>query len=265
MQSHEVGAGPSSGRRAAGRGRRLLLVGLAGVLAWTGVSFMAGAGSTAPPVSVVPGASASGAVAEVRPLTDTVTSSTGHAFVQNGVKFARVDVAATYQDKLRVTMAWQNPTEFARNTGTTAWQIRLGLYYPVRTGTCTNADPGQAVSVTLSAGESYTSGTPQTFCAYRDTTATGPGVITAGDDRGTQLLASDWLLGVLRPHSVASGSAACASTGTGDACVPAGLGPDKRTFFLLGSLLNAGGKTPPGQVDSLLGIRLFVRATKIGA
>jgi hypothetical protein len=242
-----------------------MAAGLVAVLGWTGISFMAATGETGPAVSVLPGASADGRVADVYGLTDTVASSQGNSFKQSGVKFARVDVASAYQDRIRVTLAWQNPSDFARNTGNGAWQIRLGLYYPVRTGSCSGTDPAHAVTVTLSESESY-DGAGQTFCAYRDTTATGPGAVTTvGDqDRGTQLVASDWLLGTLQPQVSAASPQACGSTGT-TVCLPAGLGASKRTYLVIGTLLNPGGKAPPGQVGTLLGVELFVRATKVGA
>lgn len=257
---------PVRTRRRASRGRLLMATGLVAVLGWTGVSFMAATGETGPAVSVLPGASADGRVADVYGLTDTVSSSQGNSFKQSGVKFARVDVASAYQDRIRVTLAWQNPSDFARNTGNGAWQLRLGLYYPVRTGSCTGSDPAHAVTVTLSASESYTNGTPQTFCAYRDLTATGPGAVTAvnDQDRGTQLVASDWLLGTLQPQATASNPSACGPSGT-TVCLPDGLGANKRTYLVIGTLLNPGGKAPPGQVGGLLGVELFVRASKVGA
>lgn len=260
-----VGSTPVAARRNARRGRLLMTAGLVAVLGWTSVSFMAATGETGPTVSVLPGASADGKVADVYGLTDTVSSSQGNSFKQSGVKFARVDVASAYQNKVRVTLAWQNPSDFARKTGNGAWQLRLGLYYPVRTTACTGSDPDHAVTVTLSTSESY-NGTSQTFCAYRDTTATGPGAVTAvGDqDRGTQLVASDWLLGTLQPQVSAASPSACGSSGT-TVCLPAGLGANKRTYLVIGSLLNPGGKAPPGQVGGLLGVELFVRATKVGA
>lgn len=272
MAPHDPGTGTSvvgAPRRTASRSRRLLGLGLVAVLAWSGVSFLATSGATAPGVSVLPGASAGGAVADVHGLSDVVTSSTGHAFLQTGVKFARIDVAEAYRNKIRVTLAWQNPSEFARSTGTGGWQMRLGLYYPVRTGTCTSTETSgvnQAVNVHLSTTESYDLGTAQDFCAYRDVSATGHGAVTStgSDDRGTQLLASDWLLASLRPGLVAASAPACTATGTA-ACAPAGLGANRRTYFVLGSLLNPGGKAPPGQTGELLGVKLFVRATKIGA
>lgn len=256
----------ATARRRARRQRQLLVAGLAATLGWSGVSYLAASGGATTVVSVLPGASASGKVAEVRGLTDTVSSSQGNSFKQSGVKFARVDVASAYRNKVRVTMAWQNPSDFALKTGNGSWQIRIGLYYPVRTGACDSGDPTHAVTVTLNGSESYTSGTPQTFCAYRDTGAFGPGAVTSGSDpdQGTQLLASNWLLGALQPQIGSTSPSPCQATGTAP-CLPSGLDSNKRTYLVLGTLLNPGGKAPPGQVGDLLGVQLFVRATKVGA
>lgn len=270
MDARLVPAGtPANAHRTASRGRRLLVAGLVATLGWSGVSFLASTGEATTVVSVLPGASARGTVADVYGLSDTVSSSKGNSFKQSGVKFARIDVASAYQNKVRVTMAWQNPSDFAHKTGNGSWQLRLGLYYPVRTTACTSngasPDPSHAVTVILNASESY-AGDGQTFCAYRDLTATGPGAVTGATDpdRGTQLVASDWLLGTLQPQTSASSPSSCGPSGT-TACLPDGLGANKRTYLVIGTLLNPGGRTPPGQVGSLLGVKLFVRASKVGA
>jgi hypothetical protein len=89
-------------------------------------------------------------------------------------------------------------------------------------------------------------------------------VTTVGDDdRGTQLMAADYLVSMLRPQTSASSPTACSGSGT-SACTPAGLGADRRTYFVVAALLNPGGNVPPGQIDDLMDVDMFVRASKVG-
>lgn len=254
--------------RTSRRGRAVLVAAVTLVLAGTSLSFLAGSGTSAP-VTVLPGAAANGSVASVRPLSDTVTIPKNGASQLFGVKFSRIDVAAAFSTKIRITIAWQNPSEFARKTGTSAWQIRIGLYYPVHTGACLGTAPdlaNQAVNVTLTQAESFNNAVSgQVFCAYRDLAALGPGAVTTAghEDQGTQLVATNYLVASLHPKTSASSTPACTVLGTA-VCAPAGLNVNQRTYFVVGSLLNPGGNQPPGQVEQLLGMDLFVRATKAG-
>jgi hypothetical protein len=260
---------PARGRRTARRGRWALALGLVGVLSWSGVSFLASTGESAAQVSVLPGASPDGKVAEVEDLRDTVTSSNGGWFRQRGVKFARINVAATYQNKVRVTFAWQNPSSFSRHRYWRNWQLRIGLYYPIHLGNCdfgwSGDDPRNSVTVTLTALESDT-GIPQEFCATRDILATGPGAVTRSndDDRGSQLLASDWLVGTLQPGTFVGDPAPCTNAGT-VACKLPGMAADQRTYFVVGNLLNRGYYSSGDESGDDDGVKLFVRATKVGA
>lgn len=264
MSVHEEQAPATGAGRRARRRRSLLATAVAATLAATGISYLSSSGAAQAPVGVVPGAAADGSVAEVTALTDTVTTSQGGSHKIAGVKVARIDVAASSATSIRVVFAWQNASEFAKKTGSKSWQLRFGLYYPVRTGSCSGSDPAHAVTVSLSAAESW-SGAPATYCAYRDVTATGPGAVTAtGDEhRGTQLMSAEFLVSQLLPaHAVAS-PAACTSVGT-TLCTPAGLSSDRRTWLVVSSMLNPGNGIPPGQADEMLAMDMFVRARKVG-
>lgn len=250
-------------RRRARRRRLLLGAALAGVLCWTGISYLSSSGSSAPGVSVLPGAAADGSVADVVPLDSAGTVSSGGSKKLEGVKIARIDLALAVQNQVRVSLAWQNPTAISVATSTGGWQLRFGLYFPVHTGACGGGAPSHAVTVTIAADESW-NGSEQTLCAYRDDLATGVGVVTAaGDHRGTQLLATNYLVGALQPQNTVSSPAACTTTGT-VACSPAGLGPNRRTYLLIASMLNPAGNIPPGQVGSATGIDLYVKVSKVG-
>lgn len=257
-------AGVRATQRVARRRRRLVGAGVAAVLAWTGVSFMAGSAETVGGVSILPGAAANGSVADVFPLSDTVSSTNGGAQKQAGVKFARVDAALSYQDRVRLTLSWRNPTALSEKTGTHAWQIRTGVYYPVHTGACTGSEANTgALNVTLTASENWGQASGATYCAFPDTAATGPGAVTSGSEQGTQLMAVDYLVASLRPLTTVTDPQACTTTGT-TACTPDGLGANRRTWFVIGSLTSPGGNVPPGQVGDLASVDMFVRASKIG-
>ncbi|MCW2793363.1 MAG: hypothetical protein JWO76_2461, partial [Nocardioides sp.] len=216
--------------------------------------------------------SPTGQIADVTALSDSVDGSHRGWFWSQGVKFARIDVALTFQNKMRLTMAWQNPNDFARFWGN--WfQIRMGLYYPVRTGDCDWPDPSTALTVRLDDTEDWTTandGLPHNdgpqFCMYRELTSTGPGVVTkVGDyDRGTQLLATNKLVGTLAPQAVAATAPPpCTATGT-TACTPTGLGPDRRTYLLIGDLRGPGGFYDYGHRSNEIGLDMFLRVSRVG-
>jgi hypothetical protein len=232
---------------------------LAGTLVWASVAFLQTAAVVGSEVNEIPGTGPDG-IADVIPLNGSVTAPTGAAQLQVGVKFARIDVATQFHDDMRVSLAWQNVSGFSQQTQTGGWQLRFGIYYPVRTGSCTGT-PDHAVTVSLTTDESY-SGSAQTFCAYRDTAAGGSGIVATGDHQGTQLLARDRLVGLLAPKVNQSAGKICTNDAGTTPCQPAGLGSNLRTYFIVGSLLNPGGNTPPGRQSSLTTLELFVRVVR---
>lgn len=232
-------------RRATRRRRGLLAAVLTVALAGTLVSFLASdTASGGAGVSLIPGLGSGGEVADVIPVVpDVVTVPTGAANLQQGVQFARINVATNYHRRVRVSLSWINPRDFSVQTNVAGWQIAVGLYYPVRAAACTGSDPAHAVTVTISS---------VAHCFYRDIAAVGPGVsqvLNPRDLRGTQLLAINRLVATLRPQVDQSGAAACGLTGTtpcyldGDA--------DRRQLWVIASLLNPGGVPPPGQQPNL--------------
>ncbi|WP_459973884.1 hypothetical protein [Nocardioides pyridinolyticus] len=238
---------------------------------------MADSGQSAAQVGVVPGASATGQIADVTALSDSIDGSHRGWFWSEGVKFARIDVALTFQNKMRLTMAWQNPNDFARYWGHPWFQVRMGLYYPVRTGSCSypyfgGGDPLTALTVRLEVTEDWTTandastGPGPRFCMYREVTATGPGVITkVGDlDRGTQLLTFSKLVGTLSPQAVAATvPPACTNTGT-TACTPEGLDVNRRTYLLIGSVRGPGGYYTYSHRSNEVGLDIFLRVSRVG-
>lgn len=262
--------GRVAGRRFGTRPRRLLAAGLAATLAWTSGAFLQETNEARPNVSVVEGTEAfDGRIARVTPLQGEVTVPNGRANLAEGVKFSRIEVAEAAHQSVRIHLAWQNPFGFSRDTHTNGWQIRFGLYYPVRQGgagcTPVERDDNGAVDLVLTAAEdeSFSDGVDQAFCAYRDLGATGPGAVTSGPHQGTQLLASNYLSGTLRPSVDQTNATECSTSGE-SACLPTGLGTDHRVYFVVGSLLNPAGNVPKGSVGDLEPLQLHTFVRRIG-
>lgn len=249
---------PSRRHRTGRRHRALLLAGVAATLAWATVSFVADAGTATPSVNLVPGLGPDGSIAEVIPLTSTVTRPSGAAHLQAGVHFARVDVAKDYHQKVRVSLSWTNPTAFKTTSQVANWQIRFALYYPAHSGACVqNEGPDLDIgAVTVTQGTDV-------WCAYRDESADGPGAVTQdGVDQGTQFLATDDLVGDLRPRKDQTAAPVCTAD-TRDACYIGSS--DVRTYFVIGSIQNPGGHAPPGNSASIEGMSIWVRAERVGS
>lgn len=266
MTTSDTGEGRSTEvpLRRGRRWRQLLVAGVVVTLGWTAVSYLGTTAATPTSISVVPGSAEDGSIADVTPLSDVVTTSSGHTQQISGVKMARLEVALASQTDLAVSFAWQNASEFSKKSNSKFWQIRVGLHYPVHTGSCTGSDPDHAVTVPLTEFESW-SGAAATFCAYRDVSAIGPGVVTSAghDDQGTQLMAADYLNAMIRPQHTVSSLPTC-TVSTDVACAPDGLRVNSRPYVVVASLLNPGGKPPPGQEDELEDVSMFIRVSKVG-
>ena len=248
-----------SRRRQTSRRRRGLLATVVSVaLMATLASFFAqGAGGVGGGASLIPGLGATGEVAEVVPVTpDVVTVPTGAANLQRGVQFARINVAAGYHQRVRVSLSWINPKNFSVQTNVAGWQISVGLYYPITAAPCTGSTVGGAPAVNVVVGG-------VTHCFVRDVTATGPGVAAVTnprDLRGTQLLSVSRLVATLRPQVDLSSAVSCVGKLTGtNPCYLDG-DADKRQFWVIASLLNPGGVPPPGQQPNIT-LDLHIRAS----
>ncbi|MEX2323742.1 MAG: hypothetical protein WEA29_08255 [Acidimicrobiia bacterium] len=247
-------------RRRAARQRRGLLIGVVTVaFAWSLASFFgSGSGGASGGASLIPGLGGSGQVAEVTPVTpDTVTVPTGAANLQAGVQFARVDVAANYHQRVRISLSWTNGKQFSVQTNVAGWQISVGLYYPVRTTACSGSDEAHAVTVAISSVD---------HCFYRDITAIGPGVAQVQnprDLRGTQLLAVSRIVASLRPQIDQSAAGACTTIGTTPCYLDGNA--DKRQLWVIASLLNPGNVPPPGsQPDITLDLHIKASTQSVG-
>lgn len=260
MTTERQDDGPAHARRAGRRARATLVTMVAVTLLWASLAFLQTGAIAGSAVDTVPGTSPDGRIADVVPLTGEVTAPRGAAKLQEGVQFARLDVATQFHTDMRVTLAWQNAPGFSRTTQTGGWQLRFGIYYPVRTGNCTGITDG--LLVTLTGDQRFgTTSTEEVFCVVRDEDATGPGIVTSGEHQGTQMLARNRLVGLLAPQVDLSTYPEC-STSTSAACKPAGLDDDKRTYFIVGSLLNPGGHVPVGQQGEVEALEMFIRVAR---
>lgn len=241
-------------RRRTARRRAALGVALAVVLAWAGLSFANASGTAGAEVGLVQGLADDGSIATVTPLSSIVTHPQGKAQLAEGVAFSRIDVSQRFHDAMRVSMSWTNPTEFRSTSQIADWQIRFGLYYPVRDVACDGSDVASVHAVSVEAG-----GT--TFCAYRDTSADGAGTMDSGADEGTQFMSARRLVADLSPGATLPDNP-CTDSGT-NYCNPTG-DSNKRTYFVVGSLTNPGGHVPPGKVGDALDMDLHVRVSRVG-
>lgn len=253
-------------RRASARRRGLLAALVTGALAWSLVSFLSDTGATTPVVTTVPGTGPDGSIGTVATMSANVTAPKGNAQLQEGIAFARLDIATAFHQNVAVALGWVNPRNFSVQTQTANWQIRLGLYYPVRTGACTTSDPVHAVTLPLDDLTTAETVEAVDHCLYRDLEATGPGVsltdTPAVNHVGTQMLAINRLTATLRPQKDLSPAVACTATTDTDGCLPAGTDTDARPMFVVGSLLNPGGPAPPGGQATIDGLRLHVTVSQ---
>ena len=264
MDSHplDLAFRPPKGRKRSRRAVAIFLV----VLAFVGsaVFYLATSGTVGSSFSAAPG-TVDGEVANVIPMSATVSRSVGAAQLQSGITIARVLVAKDFTNHNKVSIAWLNPQDATRVLNNPNAQIAMGIYRPVHTGSCTGSDPNTAVSVddnTLSGNSTSAAD----FCAYLDTGATS----SPPFDQGQLLLSRTMLTGYLRPSVDGSTGAACGS-GTTAWCQPSAMSTNgalagdetlQRAFYVIASILTPGGN-PQGNVSQLntLSFNVIVKRT----
>lgn len=278
------------GSRLAARRGWLAAVAL-GVALVTTVGYWLGAtGAASTSIFPLPGTTSTGGVADVVPMSSTVTRSNGEARLTTGVALAKLVVAAAATAELRVDVAWTNVLAAARVLGSPNAQLSLGLYHPVHTGACVSVPQGHAVvrpagvrqaaaggpgarSVVRPADVSEPADAPlvsltdtdgTTLCAALDESATGSGSVS---DTGKLLLARDLVAGYLVPGLDGGApvpACAPASTDTGGWCQPASLAsPAQRALYLVASVTTPGDQ-PKGQQRDLSSLTFFVSVRRLG-
>lgn len=252
---------------------------------WLGAT---GAGLTS--ISPLPGTTSTGEVAQVVPMSATVTRSDGEARLTTGVALAKLVVAAAATAELRVDVAWTNVLSATRVLGSPNAQLSLGLYHPVHTGACVSVPQGHVLvrpagvspagvspagvsPVVRPADVSEPADAPlvsltdtdgTTLCAALDESATGSGSVS---ETGKLLLARDLVAGYLVPGLDGSApvpACAPASTDTGGWCQPASIAsPAQRALYLVASVTTPGDH-PKGQQTDLSSLTFFIAARRLG-
>lgn len=245
-----------------------MLIAAAAILAslvMSGSYWLASVGASSPTISLPPGAPTDGAVAEVTPLSSTVTRSTGGALLQTSVTLARLQMSYLVADAVRVDVSWTNASQGARVLNNPNAFISIGLYRAVHTGSCANSTPGDVTAPLVN----VTDADSNSYCAALDETATG-----LVDSAGKLLLGGSQVTGYLLPArpggsaldacAEASGSLTLSQERSLAACQPASASSEfQNTFFVVASIVTPGG-IPQGQQATLSGLAFHIRASYSG-
>lgn len=261
----DLALSPPKGRRRSRRAVAIFVVVVAFIA--SAAYFLATSGITGTTINAAPG-TISGAVANVIPMSSTVSRSVGAAQLQSGVTISRILIAKDFTQSAKVTIAWLNPQDAAKVLNNPNAQIGVGIYRPVHTGACTGGDPSTAVGVddNMLSGNSTSA---VDFCAYLDSSSAS----SPPFEDGRLLLSRTVLTGYLRPSVDGSAGAACASGSTAW-CQPSAMSTNgalagdetqQRAFYVIASILTPGGN-PQGQVPQLnsLSFGVFVKRTARG-
>lgn len=242
--------------------RRLAVIAIVVAAAATGTYFLAASGTTGLSISPPAGLPASGAVAEVTPMSSTVTRTNGGATLQTGVTVAKIAVAASYSNKIRVEIFWTNANQSISVLNNPDAQISIGVYHAIHTGNC-NTDIGSGATI-VAPLINLTDTDSATYCVSLDQTATGsPSVSSAGK----LLLERNLVGGNLNPGVDASSAlSACASNISNDNdvwCQPASItNANQRALFVIASV-TVPGTIPVGQQASVSTLGFYVKVRRL--
>lgn len=248
------------------RHRAVLVVALGVVLAGSAAAWLAQSGTGGPTITPPAGAS-SGAVATVDAtgLSGSITQSRGNAQIDEGVPVTKLLVANTYENQLRVHVAWTNGAS-AGSFLNGQDQISVGLYRPVSVtssgGSCTSSGTLKVLDSTTTAGA---------VCVVLDPASNGSYSFNSATN--TIMLSQSTLAGYLLPTNSASTSGSC-PTDTGSQtvwCDPAGTTVDntsgtptndQHALYVLASVLNPNNHSPQGQQPANGTLDFFVQADR---
>lgn len=241
--------------------KRLVVVGAVVVAATTtGLYFLGASGSGSLSISAPAGLPASGNVADVTTMTASVTRTNGGALLQTGVTIAKINVAASYSNKIRAEIAWTNVNNAATLLNNPNSQISIGLYHAIHTGNCVGTSGGTTVAPLINLTDTDNA----TYCVALDQSATGSPSVSSS---GKLLLAKNIVGGNLNPADDLSGAeSACAANTSNDndvPCQPASVtDANQRALFVIASVTTPG-TIPPGQQGSVGSLSFFVRVRRI--
>jgi len=241
--------------------RRWLAFAAVAVAAITaGTYYLGSSGSAGLSISTPPGLPTSGNVADVTTMSSTVTRTNGGAQLTTGVTIAKINVAKSYANKIRVEIAWTNANQAISVLNNPNSQISIGLYHAIHTGNCVGSTGGTVDAPLIN----LTDTDSNTYCVSLDQSASGSPSVSAA---GKLLLARDIVAGNINPALDGSGTlSACAANVANDNdvwCQPASVtDASQRALFVIASVV-VPGTIPPGQQASVSTLGFYVKVRRL--
>lgn len=255
-----ISSARGTSRRSRQLRRRLAVAAAASAAITTGTYFLAASGSGGLTISPPAGLPASGSVADVTAMTSTVTRANGGANLQTGVTIAKVTVAGSYANKIRIEIAWTNVAQRVSVLNNPNAQISIGLYHTIHTGNCNTGSGATTVAPLLN----LTDTDSNTYCVALDQTATGSPSVSA---EGKLLLTANTIAGDINPKLSGSSSlSACAANVVNDNdvwCQPASIADANQRALFVVATVTIPGTIPAGQQASVSTLGFYVKASRL--
>lgn len=246
-------------RRPSKHHRRRVLALVALVVAFAGSAgyWLASSGVLTPSITPPLGTPTSGQVADVTPLSSSVTRTNGSAQLQVGVELAKIVVSKYKTTNIQVNIGWTNVNQATQVLNNPNAQISIGLYHTIHAGNC-NTSTSHNVDAPL---VNLTDTDSNPYCAALDETATGK----FASPTGKLLLAINQVSGFLYPNLDGSGSMvspcplqSADPNDTGSWCQATSItDANQRALFVVASIVTPGG-IPQGQQASLSTLTFYV-------
>lgn len=206
---------------------------------------------------------ASGNVADITPMTASLVGRNGGAQLDLGINVARIAVAPSYANRVRITIAWVNASRAHEILGNANAYVLLGVYRPVSmssSGSSSGPCSSHGSDPILSSSSIYDDqlGTTMPICVVLDQNATGT---SAQLETGKLLLSRTQVSGFLEPSVLAPTSALnVACTSVESAWCQAFSSPGQAVYYIVATLVAPGGGKIPSGVGNL---EFYVRANAL--
>jgi hypothetical protein len=196
-------------------------------------------------------------------MSTAVNRTNGGAQLQVGVALAKVVVASSLANHIRVHIAWTNAQQAGQVLNNPNSQLSIGLYHPIYASTTGCDSTSNSVDAPLVNVTDPTDN--KIYCAALDESETGSSSVSS---TGKLLLAKNLFTGFLSPALSESGSPSSCTSTVNDAltnwCQPASVtSSSQRALFIVASIVTPGG-IPQGQQASLSNLYFFEEATQVG-
>jgi hypothetical protein len=237
-----LGMLPSASRKRRRRGAVAALALSVTLLGTLGYWLANSAGSSSPAITIAAGFASNG-IASVTALTPADVTGQGQgASSIDGTAVDRIDIAASFANLARVSIAWLDPQDAVTVLNNPNAQLVFTLYHPV--STTASPDGLAGGSCPSDPGVKKIAEGAVTYCMDPDLTATGSPTV---NDAGGLFLARNALVGYLIP--TVNGNVAdqgCDATPRAWCQVPAASGAGQRSIYVAVAITVPGG-TPAGQ------------------